>query len=114
LPGRQSPCCHPVVLERDAGQFVPARLGHQSGQHVRRGVTGQAASVDVGDAVALRIPPPDPRLVDQVDPRAVGDTQSGPFADQGCDLVPEGDARLGGDDDRCDRPSWQAFSKGTA
>ena len=76
-----------VVLEVHSGQFAKPSLGHQPGEGAGGGVVGQAVGVDVGDAVSLRIPPADVRLVGEIDAQAVGDAEAGTLTDQdGADI----------------------------
>ena len=38
--------------------------------------------MNVGDAISVRIPPPDPRLICQIDAKAVGNAQARPFSNE--------------------------------
>ena len=103
-----------IVLQGHAGQPPPPRFAHQPREPVRRRLDSEAGGMDVGEAVALRIAPAEPRLPREVDPEAVGDAQARPLADHhraepraeaGRDLVAERHAGLDRDHDRRHAPA---------
>src|SRR5687768_6430913 len=71
-----------LVLQGDAAETPPKRLGDEVVQGVRGGGERQSARVNVGDAIAVHVGPAGLGVEDEVCPQAVRRPQAGPLADE--------------------------------